>query len=77
MFSQATKRRKVIEMIELPLWFFWVLYAILVVIPYWRIFPRAAWPSWMAILMSVPILNIILLWTLAFKKWPDDEGSLN
>ena len=48
--------------------------AVVLIVPFWKIFPRAGWSSWMAIFMAVPFLNIILVWTLAFKKWPDDKG---
>ena len=48
--------------------------AVVLIVPFWKIFPRAGWSAPLALLMIVPVLNWILLWILAFKKWPDDEG---
>ncbi|MBV1706593.1 MAG: hypothetical protein KGQ37_05230 [Hyphomicrobiales bacterium] len=42
------------------------------VIPFWKIFPRAGWQSPMAMFMAVPLVNIVVLYVLAFKKWPGD-----
>ena len=57
------------------LWHFLIILivAIVLVVPFWKIFPRAGWPAPMALLMMVPVLNWILLWVLAFKRWPDDQ----
>ncbi len=52
--------------------FFLIVLAI-AVIPFWKIFPRAGWASPMALLMVVPFVNIVLLYVLAFKKWPGDQ----
>jgi hypothetical protein len=51
-----------------------IVLGVLIVVPYWKIFPRAAWSKWMSLLMLIPVVNIIMLWVLAFKKWPDDPG---
>ncbi|TIT02882.1 MAG: hypothetical protein E5W87_07945 [Mesorhizobium sp.] len=55
--------------------FHWLILMIIfasLIVPYWRIFPRAGWPSALSILMVVPLLNLVLLWVVAFKKWPGD-----
>ncbi|MBN9361636.1 MULTISPECIES: hypothetical protein [unclassified Devosia] len=53
-----------------------VVYAAVLVVPFWKIFPRAGWSKWASLLMLVPLLNIVLLWTLAFKRWPRDAASV-
>ena len=53
-------------------WSFLVVYAVLIIVPFWRIFPRAGWPSALSLLMIVPLLNLLLLWGLAFKRWPGE-----
>lgn len=42
------------------------------VIPFWKIFPRAGWSPWLSLLMVVPLLNLVMLYILAFKSWPTD-----
>ena len=49
-----------------------IIAIIVAIVPFWRIFPRAGWPSALSILMILPLVNIILLWVLAFKRWPGD-----
>lgn len=52
-----------------------VLVAILItVVPFWKIFPRAGWPAPLSILMIIPLLNVVLLFVLAFKRWPGDAA---
>jgi hypothetical protein len=42
----------------------------LAVIPYWKIWSRTGHSGAWALLMLVPIANLVSLWVLAFKKWP-------
>lgn len=44
--------------------------AIIVIIPFWRIFAKAGYSSWLSILMIIPFVNIIMLYFLAFANWP-------
>lgn len=48
-----------------------------VFIPYWFIFKKAGFSPWLAILMLLPLANIVLLYILAFSPWkvvPVSEG---
>ena len=45
------------------------------IIPLWRISARAGYPGALALLALFPPLAIILLWALAFAKWPALEGA--
>ncbi len=53
--------------------FFALIFLAIVVIPFWKIFPRAGWPAPMALLMWFPLVNIVMLYVLAFKEWPGDH----
>ncbi len=50
-----------------------LLLPILIVIPFWRLLPRAGIPGPVALLAIVPFVPLILLWILAFKRWPQDR----
>ncbi|MBV1702685.1 MAG: hypothetical protein KGQ46_12785 [Hyphomicrobiales bacterium] len=54
-------------------WLLALVVLAIVVIPYWKIFPRAGWPAPLALLMLFPPLHLIILYILAFKKWPGDK----
>lgn len=41
-----------------------------VVLPSWRIFERVGHPGWYGLGMVIPLLNIILLFFLAYSEWP-------
>jgi hypothetical protein len=40
------------------------------IIPFWRICSKAGYSGALALLMFVPLANIVLLFFLAFSKWP-------
>jgi hypothetical protein len=43
--------------------------SIVLVIPFWRIFKKAGFSPWLAVLMFVPLANIIILYVIAFSQW--------
>ena len=43
---------------------------LLTVLPFWKICTKAGFPGPLALLMLVPIANIILTFYLAFADWP-------
>lgn len=47
-----------------------VLGVVLTVIPWWKICAKAGFPSALALLMLVPIANLILPFYIAFADWP-------
>ena len=51
-----------------------ILLAVLIV-PYWRIWSRTGHSGAWALLMMIPLANIISLWVLAFKEWPALRGK--
>lgn len=44
--------------------------AAVVIVPFWFIFAKAGFSQWLALLILVPLVNVILLYYLAFAKWP-------
>lgn len=50
-----------------------IIICVLVVIfiwPWYRIFGKAGFSGWPALLMFVPLVNIAMLFYLAFAEWP-------
>lgn len=43
-----------------------------VTIPLVKLFPRAGLPAWLGLFGIVPVIALIFLWVLAFKRWPGD-----
>jgi hypothetical protein len=43
---------------------------IAIVWPAWRICSRAGFPGALGLLIMVPLLNLVLLYVLAFAEWP-------
>ena len=58
------------------MWALWMLVmAVVVILPFWFIFPKAGYSKWVSLLMVVPLVNVILLYFLAFAKWPSLGNS--
>ncbi len=52
-----------------------LIFAALIVIPFWFIFTKAGYSKWLSLLMLVPIANVIMLYFLAFSTWPTHRGA--
>ncbi|HUX28044.1 MAG TPA: hypothetical protein VMV39_04620 [Terracidiphilus sp.] len=37
--------------------------------PYWMIFKKAGFSPWLALTMLVPLVNVIVLYVVAFSTW--------
>lgn len=46
-----------------------LIMAVLVLIPYWFIWKKAGFSPWLSLLMFFPLLNLIMLYVLAFTEW--------
>ena len=40
-----------------------------VVIPYWKIFSKAGFSGWLSLLILFPLVNLIVLYIVAFSEW--------
>lgn len=47
-----------------------LVFAALIIAPFWSIFKKAGYPPWLGLLMVVPIVNLAMLYFLAFSDWP-------
>ena len=55
---------------------FWLIGAIVLIIPYWRICQRIGWSPWLSLLMALPLVNLIFIYVLAFSNWPSQKGTV-
>jgi len=49
-----------------------VILSLLQLVPFWRIFRRMGLPPWLAVMASVPLVNLIVLYYGALTPWPAD-----
>ncbi len=49
--------------------------AALIVVPFAFIFGKAGYSKWLGLLMVVPLVNIVMLYFLAFSTWPGARRS--
>ncbi len=56
-------------------WFWMLAMAVLIVVPMWRICQRAGFPGWFGAFVLIPMLNLVLLYFLAFAEWPARRGD--
>jgi hypothetical protein len=62
-----------LETVSIWHWLIVIIVLAAVIVPFWRIFPRAGMSRWWSLLMVVGPINLILLWVLAFKTWPTER----
>jgi hypothetical protein len=53
-----------------------LIVAALIVVPFWRICERLGIPGVTALLVVVPVVNLVFLYWLAFAEWPDRKPEL-
>lgn len=58
-------------------WHGWgiVLFALVFVIPCWRIVRKAGFEGAWALLAFIPVVNIVALWIFAFMRWPNERAG--
>jgi heme/copper-type cytochrome/quinol oxidase subunit 4 len=49
------------------MWVGFLIVAVLLVVPFWRILPRNVIPNWVALVAIIPLGALVLLWVVAFK----------
>ena len=47
--------------------FWFLLIAVLVVVPFWKILPRYGMTKYYALFAVIPAIALVLLWIIAFK----------
>ena len=54
----------------------WLLiFAVLVVIPFWRLLPKFGIPNWVALVSIIPLGALVLLWVMAFRDKLDGGNT--
>jgi len=48
-----------------------LIYAVLVVVPFWRLLPNYGIPAIVALVALIPVGALILLWVMAFRDRVD------
>ena len=51
-----------------------LVWAAIVVVPFWRICQKAGYPGALGLLIVVPLANIVFLYYLAFASWPSQKA---
>lgn len=46
--------------------------SLLQIVAFWKILGRMGFPPWLAIMASIPLVNLILFYYLAMTPWPID-----
>lgn len=41
----------------------------IVILPYWKIFAKAGFSGWLSLLMMIPLINLGVLYVVAFSEW--------
>ena len=41
----------------------------IMIVPYWKIFSKAGFSGWLALLMLIPAVNLVVLYVVAFSEW--------
>jgi hypothetical protein len=44
--------------------------ASVIVAPFWRIFSKAGFSGALSLLMFIPLVNLVMIFVLAFAEWP-------
>ncbi len=52
-------------------------FILILLLPYWRIFGKAGFSPALSFLMIVPLVNIVMLYYLAFAEWPSQSQAKN
>ena len=53
-------------------WF--AILSLLQLVAFWKILGRMGFPPWLAIMASIPVINLVLLYYVALSPWPREAG---
>ena len=52
----------------------WIaILSLLQLVAFWKILGRMGFPPWLAIMASIPLVNLIVLYYVALTPWPRDH----
>ena len=55
------------------LWF--IIMGVIIIFPFWKIFEKAGFNAALSVLMIIPLVNIVMIFYLAFFEWPALKGT--
>lgn len=50
-----------------------LLYAVIICVPAGQVLKRTGHSRWWALLLLLPVVNLVAYWIFAFKKWPSGQ----
>ncbi|PXV54666.1 hypothetical protein SAMN04487785_112117 [Dyella jiangningensis] len=56
-------------------WLVALLFFAALVVPLWKVLPRAGLPAALALVGLIPFGAVVLWWVLAFRRWPGDTQT--
>jgi hypothetical protein len=55
-------------------WIGVIVFELLWIVPVWRILRRIGHPRGLALVVGIPFLGMILMWWIAYSRWPREFG---
>lgn len=56
-------------------WLGILVWVVIILPPFWQIFSKAGFSGWLSLLMLIPLVNLIVLYVVAFSDWPSLRHS--
>lgn len=54
----------------------WIaILSLLQLVAFWKIFGRMGFPPWLAIIASLPLVNLVVLYYVALTPWPSERRA--
>lgn len=53
----------------------WLIIAVVIVIPFWRLLPRFGMPNWLSLVSIIPLGALVLLYVMAFRDSDGGDGQ--
>lgn len=54
-----------------------LVWLVVLVVPFFQLWKRTGHSGWIALLMVLPLVNLVMLYVLAFKRWPALDARLH
>lgn len=54
-------------------WLWMVVWAVLLIAPFWKICEKAGYSGALSLLILVPLVNLAFLYYLGFARWPAES----
>lgn len=54
----------------------WIVFLVISLMVFGPVVKKAGYSKWWSLLMSIPILNLVMIWIFAFVDWPNMKKSI-